>query len=106
MTQTTLEGCGYQVLSASDGIEAIALYAHHWSEIGVVVLDMAVPELDGPTVIQALHKINLQVWVIVTTDKGLPELVNPESKANIKAVLHQPYTPEELMSTLQAVLSR
>ncbi len=106
MTQTTLKRYGYQVLTARDGIEAIALYAHHWSEVRLVLLDMAVPELDGPTVIQALHKINAQVWIIATTDKGLPEPVSPEVKANIKSVLNQPYTDEELINTLQAIFRR
>lgn len=110
MAQTTLEGCGYRVLTAHDGIEAIALYAHHWSEICLVVLDMAVLELDGPTVLQALYKINSQVCVIATTPKPLTdpvsvELIDHVAQENIKAVLTQPYTPEELLHTLQAVLA-
>ncbi|MBW4489763.1 MAG: PAS domain S-box protein [Trichocoleus desertorum ATA4-8-CV12] len=103
LAQTTLEGCGYQVLTASDGIEAIALYAHHWSEICLVILDMAVPELDAPTVIQALHKINPQVGVVVTTNQSLTDPVSAELGGNIKAVLNQPYTREELTDTLQAI---
>ncbi|MEP0872617.1 PAS domain S-box protein [Trichocoleus desertorum AS-A10] len=106
MSKTLLESCGYQVLTAGDGIEAIALYAHHWSEICLVVIDMAVPELDGPTVIQALHKINSQVWVVVSTDKPLPDLVSTELRINIKAVLNQPYTHDELTNTLQTIFRR
>nr|WP_290228261.1 PAS domain S-box protein [Trichocoleus desertorum] len=103
LAQITLEDCGYQVLTASDGIEAIALYAHHWSEICLVILDMAVPELDAPTVIQALHKINPQVGVVVTTNQFLTDPVSAELSGNIKAVLNHPYTREELTSTLQAI---
>jgi two-component system cell cycle sensor histidine kinase/response regulator CckA len=105
MAQATLVEGGYQVLTASDGIEAIALYARHWSQICLVVLDMAVPELDGPTVVQAMHKINPQVRVVATTPKALINSVSAGLKDALKAVLQQPYTPEELRNTVQAALS-
>jgi two-component system cell cycle sensor histidine kinase/response regulator CckA len=105
MARATLVQGGYQVLTASDGIEAIALYARHWSQICLVVLDMAVPELDGPTVVQAMHKINPQVRVVATTPKALINSVSAGLKDALKAVLQQPYTPEELSNTVQTALT-
>jgi len=43
--------CGYKVITTSDGIEAIALYAQHKDEISVVLMDMMMPSMDGPTTI-------------------------------------------------------
>jgi len=43
----TLENFGYRVLTASDGAEALALYAEHKGEIAVVLTDMMMPLMNG-----------------------------------------------------------
>ena len=54
ITQQTLEAFGYRVLTASDGAEAVAVFAQHTGETALVLIDMAMPVLDGPTAIHAL----------------------------------------------------
>lgn len=103
--QTTLEQDGYRVLTASDGIEAIALYARRWSEIRLVVLDMAVPELDGPTVIQALHKINAQVEVVAIAQEPNAQLLRSGLQSNIKGVLPPSYYPNELAQVVRSLFA-
>jgi len=41
--KTALEAHNYKVLTASNGIEAIELYAQHKDEISVVLTDMMMP---------------------------------------------------------------
>ena len=48
----TLEAFGYRVLLASDGAEAVALYAQHQAEIAVVLTDMMMPVMDGAATIR------------------------------------------------------
>ena len=48
ITRSTLETFGYTVLTASDGTEALALYADKKNEIAVVLTDMVMPFMDGP----------------------------------------------------------
>jgi len=102
ITKTSLEACNYKVLTASDGIEAIALYAQHQAEIEVVLLDMIMPSMDGPTTIRTLRKMNPQIKIVATsglvTSNQLMELVGSV------AFLAKPYTTHELLSTLQGVL--
>ena len=43
----TLQAFGYSVLTASDGAEAVAIYAQHRHEIDVVLTDMSMPFMDG-----------------------------------------------------------
>ena len=61
VTKTSLETYNYKVVTANDGIEAIALYAQHKNEISAVLMDMMMPEMDGLTTIRMLKKINPQV---------------------------------------------
>ncbi|MBD0263935.1 MAG: PAS domain S-box protein, partial [Tolypothrix sp. Co-bin9] len=47
ITKSTLETYNYRVLTASDGVEGVAIYAQHQQEISVVLLDMMMPWMDG-----------------------------------------------------------
>ncbi len=105
ITQTSLETYGYRVLMASDGIEAIALYAQHKEEISLVLIDMMMPEMDGPTAIRTLRKIEPQVKIV-----GVSGLVSNDKLAqvatlSVKTFLSKPYTTQELLNTIDGVLS-
>jgi PAS domain S-box-containing protein len=105
ITKNSLEAHGYNVLVASDGIEAIAMYTQHKNEISVVLVDMMMPSMDGPTAIRVLQKINPQVKVIavsgLVSNHKMLELVGN----SVKTFLPKPYTSNELLKNLQVVLS-
>jgi len=50
-----LKKAGYLVLTAADGMEALAVARA--SHPDVILLDMMLPKLDGPSVLQALKLI-------------------------------------------------
>ena len=104
ITKTSLETYAYRVLSASDGIEAIALYAQYRKEISVVLVDMMMPSMDGPTTIRTLQKINPQVKIIAASGLVSSDKVNVAMGAGVKAFLSKPYTAQELLITLNEVL--
>ena len=54
-------------MTASDGIEAVALYAQYKDEISAVLLDMMMPSMDGATTIRTLQKMNPQVKIIAAS---------------------------------------
>jgi two-component system, cell cycle sensor histidine kinase and response regulator CckA len=45
ITKTSLEAYNYRSITASDGIEAIALYAERKAEIQFILLDLMMPSL-------------------------------------------------------------
>ena len=49
-----LERCGYQVLLAADGYEAVEQFRAHSKEIACVLLDLAMPRMDGEGVLEDL----------------------------------------------------
>jgi PAS domain S-box-containing protein len=105
ITKTSLESHDYRVLMASDGIEAVTLYAQHKDEISLVLVDMMMPSMDGITTIQTLQKINPRVKIIAVS--GLvssPNMIKLLDK-NVKTFLSKPYTSNELLKNLQVVLS-
>jgi PAS domain S-box-containing protein len=103
ITRSTLEAACYQVLTASDGAEAVALYAQRSVDIKLVITDIAMPYMDGIATIRALRKLNPLIEIIVSTGAG-DRSRNHLAKPGVNAVLSKPYTAETLLKTLTEVL--
>ncbi|MGV6801562.1 MAG: ATP-binding protein, partial [bacterium] len=48
----TLQGCGYDITEASDGDEALEMIEDSQEKFDLVLSDIMMPEMDGPTLIQ------------------------------------------------------
>jgi len=66
-----LKGLGYNPLIAKGGKEAIEIFRENQTEIGMVVLDMVMPDLHGGEVFDRLKKINPDVKVILSSGYSL-----------------------------------
>lgn len=100
ITKATLEKFGYQTLTASDGTEAMRIYAQNSTEIKLVLTDMAMPFMDGAATIRALRKLNPKLPIIAAS--GLPPA--DINSLNVNAFLSKPYTAEKLLTTLADIL--
>ncbi len=100
----TLEIQNYKVLTASDGVEAIATYTAHQDQIKVVLLDMMMQSMSGPMSIQALQQINPQVKIIACS--GVADSDSLLQMSDLKAFLPKPFTADDLLNTLQRVLKQ
>jgi PAS domain S-box-containing protein len=104
LLQTSLEQYNYRTLIASNGIEAIDLYARHQQEIGVVLIDMMMPSIDGLTAIRTLQRMNPQVKIIATSGLASNAQSIEAADISVRAFLLKPYTLKELLSVLNHVL--
>lgn len=103
ITKTSLESHNYQAITASDGIEAIALYVENQDKISLVLTDMVMPSMDGMTTIKTLQKINPKVKIIAVSGLATTNKVNAARDAGVKAFLAKPYTANQLLQTISAV---
>ena len=95
---------GYRVLTAADGVEAIALYAVNHKEIAIVFTDLIMPFLDGNALTRALRKINPQVKVIIASGHGNESHLAAVRRLGVNAFLAKPYSRQTLLTTLRNVL--
>ena len=102
IAQQTLEGFGYHVLVAGDGIEGIALYVRNAKTIKVVITDMMMPNCDGISTIRALRGINPSARIIAAS--GLE--INPEAIKGVSDFLGKPYSAETMLKLIREVLDR
>jgi two-component system, cell cycle sensor histidine kinase and response regulator CckA len=94
----------YRVLTANNGIDAIAQYAQHQDEISVVLMDMMMPEMGGEGAIQILKRMNPHVEIIASS--GIASNKAQAQAAGVKAFLSKPYAIQALLSTLHEVLNK
>ncbi|HEU4765876.1 MAG TPA: PAS domain S-box protein [Pyrinomonadaceae bacterium] len=106
ITRGTLETFGYKVVTASDGTEALAIYADRKNEIAAVLTDMVMPFMDGPSTIRALQRMNPKVRIIAASGLGAGQRAGEGALEGVSVFLNKPYTAEKLLKTLAQVLSR
>jgi CheY-like chemotaxis protein len=107
VAKTALQGCGYTVLLAADGEEALSLLEHHGSAIDLVVTDLIMPRLGGAELRRAARRLAPEVRFLVTT--GYAELdasVGGVEGAEEAPVLQKPWTVQELRARVREVLDR
>jgi PAS domain S-box-containing protein len=105
ITQQTLEAFGYRVVVASDGPDAVAVFARQGAEIAAVLTDMTMPVMDGLATIQVLRKMNPKVPIIAASGLSASDHVAKVAGLGVKHFLPKPYTAEILLKTLKEVLS-
>jgi PAS domain S-box-containing protein len=104
VTGQTLEAFGYRVLTARDGVEAVALYAENKKEIALVLTDMMMPIMDGAGVIRVLMRINPEIKIVAASGLNANVGVTKLLGASVKHFLAKPYTAGTLLKTIRAIL--
>lgn len=105
VTKVSLEIYNYRAITASDGKEAIALYTEHQAEIRVVLTDMMMPVMDGPTTIRTLQQINPNVKVIAVSGLSSSDKLAAAASSGVTNFLSKPFSAKELLQTLSSVLN-
>ncbi len=96
---------GYKVLEASTGVEALEVMAKNEGKIDLVISDVVMPEMDGPTLLKELRKTNPTLKIIFVS--GYP---NDAFKASLGeeefAFLPKPFSLPQLAAKVKEELSR
>lgn len=106
ITRQTLELHGYTVLTSSDGMEAVALYAEMKNEIDLVITDVMMPYLEGTALIQVFHKMNPALKIIASSGFKGNDPTPKLSPGEVFAFLLKPYTSSHLLETLHKAFSQ
>jgi CheY-like chemotaxis protein len=96
-----LTKCGFRVIVARDGAEAVSVYAEHAPQITLVLLDMTMPGLSGDAVFRELQRIRPDVRVILTSGYSEQDVSSSFVGAEPAGFLQKPWVPEELLRSLR-----
>lgn len=103
--RTILERCGYQVLLAKDGQEALETYAQARERIDLVVLDLTMPRLSGRDTFRRLRQLDPDVGVLFASGYSA-EIAWTEDLHQALGFIGKPYQPDELARAIRTALER
>jgi len=96
---------GYKVLEASDGLEALDVMKANEGKVDIVVSDVVMPEMDGPTLFKELRKTNPSTKVIFVS--GYPnEAFREQLGSDDFAFLPKPFSLPQLALKVKEELTR
>ncbi|RKX79629.1 MAG: hypothetical protein DRP57_13620 [Spirochaetes bacterium] len=105
MEARTLEKCGYHVLNAANGIDAVSLYKQNRKEIDLVILDMVMPEMGGRECFYLLKNINTDIKIILVTGYTTDPLLMKEIKEKATGIIEKPFTLHEFTHVIYRALN-
>jgi DNA-binding response OmpR family regulator len=97
-----LLGERYDVLTASNGAEALHVLEHE--KVDVVVLDMLMPLIDGPTVLRELRARTTPPPVVVVSAR--PDLIAKSMEIGADDFLFKPFGIAQLERKIEALVER
>lgn len=100
-----LDEHGYDVLEAEDGFQALMLVRNNY--IDLIITDIAMPRMDGLTLVQELQTDPLFTKIPVifyTATYKAAEAFRMANSANVKYVLIKPCDPEIILGTIEGIL--
>jgi two-component system cell cycle sensor histidine kinase/response regulator CckA len=96
---------GYTVLEAGNGVEAIEVLEKNGGHVDLVVSDVVMPEMDGPTLLKELRRRNPELKIIFVSgyaedafEKNLPE-------HGQFAFLPKPFTLKQLVAVVKETMA-
>ena len=99
-----LEYYGYQTLEAPTGKEGLLLFNKHKSEVGLVLLDLTLPDVSSKKMLAALRTLDADVKVAVCTDASLTESKAKDEFKELVGILKRPLRTDRLLAVLRQEL--
>lgn len=104
--KSLLETLDYEVLEASDGLEGIDVMKSQ-REIGLVISDLHMPNLDGLSMCKKLKDDNIKsdALILMVTTEANPKLKRKGSDAGIYKWLLKPISDKKFLSMIKKIVS-
>lgn len=98
---TCLETLGYEVLTAINGEEALALFKSH--NFDIAFIDIKMPEISGTEVLRRIRSMGNQTPVVVITAFGTVKNAVECTKLGAVAYLQKPFTADKIRAVLEEI---
>jgi PAS domain S-box-containing protein len=100
-----LRRLGFTVLSAADGDQALALCQEHGKDLGLVLLDLTMPGLDGVATYRELKKLRPQLGVILCSGYSESDALARFHGEGLVHFLQKPYELQPLRRSIERLLA-
>ncbi|MEO5799154.1 MAG: response regulator, partial [Gemmatimonadales bacterium] len=97
-----LERAGYRVLQADGGYDGLYLLERHRGEIGVVLLDLSMPDLSGREVLARMRETDPDLPVVLSSGLDAGSVESEVVEGHPVRFLQKPYRLAELVEVVAA----
>ncbi len=104
IAEALLESSGYKVLVAGSGKEALEIYKEHKKRIGIVILDMVMPDMSGGETYDRMKDINSDVKVLLSSGYSIDGQASEILDRGCNGFIQKPFKINELSQKLREIL--
>jgi len=101
-----LESCGYRVLTAGDGREAVEICNRHEGEIALLISDIVMPKLSGRGLVEHVRTTRPETSVLVISGYADDAVVRHGIPLDPACFLQKPFTFQALGAKIRAILDK
>jgi PAS domain S-box-containing protein len=106
LSARVLEGNGYTVLLARNGVEALAIAAGHEGHIDMVATDVVMPKMNGRPLVEKLMETRGEMRVLFMSGYTDDEVMRRGVIDGRTAFLQKPFTPAQFARKVREVLDQ
>ncbi|MBX4335566.1 ATP-binding protein [Bartonella raoultii] len=96
---------GYTVLEAASGVEALTLLEENKGDIDIIVSDVVMPEMDGPTLLKEVHKSYPNIKFLFVSGYAKDAFSKNLPQDAVFGFLSKPFTLKQLALTVKETLA-
>jgi len=104
LTQRMLQKCGYQVLTARDGVEALEVAEKHTGPIDLLLTDVIMPKMSGWVLAERMRAARPGLRVLFVSGQVDDGVDSNAIGGEATAFLPKPYTADELLEQVRLLL--
>jgi len=101
VTRRTLEPAGYRVLQAENGRAALELLKTAHQEVGLVILDLTMPDLGGEETFALMHERWPALKVLLSSGYSADAGTRRMTQQGLVGFIQKPYLPAELLEAVR-----
>lgn len=96
---------GYQVILAQNGYDGLEKFQKHQQQIGLILLDMKMPGMNGAQTLAAIRELDRTVPVILCSGYSESEAMHAAEGWGLTSFLPKPFDLPRLLAALQDALA-
>ncbi len=101
-----LESCGYRVLTAGDGREAVTICDEHEGAISLLISDIVMPRLNGRGLVEHVRKARPRTNVLMISGYADDAVLSHGILLDTSCFLQKPFTFQDLGAKIRAILDK
>jgi len=106
LAERILKKCGYEVLVATEGAEALTIASDSRTIIDAVVTDFVMPGMNGRQLVEKLLELRPEIASLLMSGYNDDKTLHRGVQDGDTAFLQKPFSPDQLARKVRSVLDR